>query len=218
MGTELLESTVLEAQSASFQLMGNIVRTIPDIECINQLATSSVFDEVPYANNQPKVKEGLSLLQRWASDYSEEDFDDLYSDYMSLLIGPGKPLASPWESVYNADDPGLVFQKETLEVRKDYQALGLQVDQYKQEPDDNIAYEMEFISVLCNKEIEGLESNNLQLAQDAQDAKARFAKRHPLSWGFEWCSRMTENAKTDFYRGVALLVEGFLSEVKAEIQ
>lgn len=216
MNMSTLDGIMLEEQGAAFLLMSNVIRMMPEKGWLKSLVIEDVFDEVPYAQNQPAAIEGLAAMQKWAASYTEDSFDGVYDDCMRLLVGPGKPLASPWESVYNEASPGLIFQQETLDVRSDYKALGLQVENIMHEPDDSIAYEMEFVSVLCGKAVEALEAGNVSLAMAAQEAKVRFLKRHLLRWGFEWCNKMTDNARTDFYRGVALLVRGFLTEAKAE--
>ena len=44
------------------------------------------------------------------------------------------------------------------------------------------------------------------------DAKDAFLTGHLQTWAFKWCDLVDEHASTDFYRGISLLVRGFLQE------
>jgi len=204
--------TALELEGASYLLMGNILRQMPEHTWLDALATEGVFDEIPFAQENPSVCRGAELLRSWAAEYTQEGADLVYSDCMALLIGPGKPLAAPWESVYSEANEGLIFQQETVDVRKAYRAFGLQIDKLHHEPDDHIAYELEFVATLCARAAEALAGNSGDEAKTILDAKDAFFTNHLSTWAFKWCDLMDENAKTDFYRGIALLVRGFIDE------
>ena len=93
---------------------------------------------------------------------------------MALFVGPGTPLAPPWESVCRHKDEALVFQKETLEVRAAYQELGLQVEKLHHEPDDHIAYELEFFAAAVWQAAEAAKAGGAGRAAKAQAVVARL--------------------------------------------
>lgn len=206
------KSTALELESAAYKLMGAILRQMPERAWLGSLVAEGVFEGVPYASHNPSVQKGAATLLSWAAGYSEDAADKVYDDCMALLIGPGKPLAAPWESVYSEQNEGLIFQQETADVRKAYRAFGLQVDRLNHEPDDHIAYELEFVSTLGARAAEALREGRDDEAQGLVDAKAAFLADHLQTWAFKWCDLVDEHAATDFYRGIALLVRGFLQE------
>lgn len=206
------KSANLELEGASYMLMGRILRQMPEHAWLNALATEGVFDEIPYAQGNDSVQKGAEALRSWAADYTEEKADRVYNDCMALLIGPGKPLAAPWESVYSEANEGLIFQQETADVRKAYRAFGLQVDQLYHEPDDHIAYELEFMAALSSRAAEALREGRDDEARTFLDAKDAFLTGHLQTWAFKWCDLVDEHASTDFYRGISLLVRGFLQE------
>lgn len=206
------KSAELDLEGASYMLMGRILRQMPEHAWLDALAAQGVFDEIPYAQGNPSVQKGADALRIWASGYTEDAADAVYNDCMALLIGPGKPLAAPWESVYSEANEGLVFQQETLDVRRAYRAFGLQVDQLHHEPDDHIAYELEFVATLDARAAEALRAGRDAEAQAFIDAKNAFLTDHLQTWAFKWCDLMDEHAVTGFYRGIALLVRGFLQE------
>ena len=211
------KSEKLESMGAAFLLMSSILRKMPEHAWVHVLAEENVFSEIPFAQDNASAKKGSELLRSWAAAYREEEIDSIYADCMHLLIGPGKPAAPPWESVYSEANEGLIFQQETLDVRKAYRDFGLQVDQLHHEPDDHIAYEMEFVSLLCEKSAELLKSGRDDEAQEAESALQSFLSEHLLKWGFQWCDLVDGKASTDFYRGVSLITRGFLQEAKGEL-
>lgn len=204
--------TALELEGASYMLMANILRQMPEHAWLSSLAAENVFEEIPFAQDNASVKKGAETLCVWTAAYDEPAFDKVYSDCMALLIGPGKPLAAPWESVYSETNEGLIFQQETVDVRKAYRAFGLQIDKLHHEPDDHVAYELEFVATLCNRAAEALGEGRDEDAQGVSAAKDAFLKDHLGTWVFKWCDLMDEHAATDFYRGIALLVRGFVEE------
>lgn len=205
-------SAELDLEAASYLLMSRILRQMPEHSWLDALATQGVFDEIPYGQSNPSVQQGANALRAWADSYTEAAADAVYNDCMALLIGPGKPLAAPWESVYSEANEGLIFQQETLDVRRAYRAFGLQVDQLHHEPDDHIAYELEFVATLASRAAEALRAGREGEAQALLDAKNAFLVDHLQAWAFKWCDLMDEHASTEFYRGIAGLVRGFLQE------
>lgn len=205
----------LEARAAAFLLMSSILRKMPEHEWVNVLAKAEVFREIPFAQGNAFVRKGSEMLCSWADGYTEAEVDGIYSDCMHLLIGPGKPAAPPWESVYSEDSQGLIFQQETLDVRRAYSRFGLQIDQLHHEPDDHLAYEMEFVSRLCARAAELLDSGRESEAVEVESATISFLRDHLLNWGYQWCDLVDEHASTDFYRGLSLLIRGFLQESEA---
>ncbi|MEG2025999.1 MAG: molecular chaperone TorD family protein [Gordonibacter sp.] len=148
----------------------------------------------------------------WTQAYDENSFGAVYADYMNLFIGPGKPLAPPWESIYDCSDEGLVFQRGTLEVRKAYLSFGLQIEEMHHEPDDHIGYELEFVSRLSRLTAEALQRGDVKEAERVLFEQTNFLEKHVFSWVFDWCELVCAHATTDFYRGIAMLIRGFLRE------
>lgn len=212
-----IESEVLECQASAFLLVSTVLRTLPEKKWLDVLVNERVFEAIPYALEQVSIVQAQEALQTWSRSYDETCFDVVYSDYMNLFIGPGKPSAPPWETAYLIEGECLVFQKETLEVRKWFRSFDLQIDKLYNEPDDHIAYELEFIATLSQKAAEALAQGNAAEAERLCQAQSEFLQQHLLTWAFDWCSLVIKNATTDFYRGIAFLVQGFLIEITANL-
>jgi TorA maturation chaperone TorD len=213
--------TTLTAEALVFGLLGKALYAYPDRVWIQSLADEGVFEEAPLGSEQPDVLAGLALLQAWMEEshggMPDDAFDALRSDYTSLFIGPGKVLAPPWESVY-FNDARMVFQEQTLEVRTWYRRFGLEAEKLYQEPDDHIGLELAFLAHLARLGVQALERHDQAAFDDLLSSQRAFLSQHPLKWGPPWCSQVAQQARTAFYRGIALLTRGMLLAVASVLQ
>ena len=211
----------LTGEMLLFGTLSKLLYASPEKEWIHSLMAEKVFDDIPFAAGQADAARGLSLIQNWNSAVWDKDpsaaFSDLETDYLNLFIGAGKVLAPPWESVYSSEER-LVFQEETLQVRAWYRRYGLQSEQLYHEPDDHIGLELSFLAHLAQLALQASEQNDeTRFAKILRDQQA-FLTEHPLRWTQTWCDLVDEHARTDFYRGVALLVNGALRETNGFLQ
>ena len=210
MGMQDMEAWERAADMAA--LLAALLRDEPRGEWLGRLAADEVFAELPYAQDNEDAEAGRALVEAWLATCDEAALEAARSDYMALFVGPGTPLAPPWESVCRHKDEALVFQKEPLEVRAAYQELGLQVEKLHHEPDDHIAYELEFLAVAAQQAADAAEAGDDGRAAEAEAALRDFLERHLSRWGFAWADMVLEHANTDLYHGLALLVKGCLQE------
>ena len=156
-----------------------------------------------------------SALNQWVQQpgsISAAMIQDLNVDNTRLFVGLGRVLAPLWESVYYSEER-LVFQESTLDVRHWYRRFGLEPENLHREPDDHIALEMAFIANLANFSVQALDIGDLDRCESLLQAQRDFADAHLLRWSLSWCQKVLENARTDFYRGIALLTRGALTEL-----
>ena len=197
-------------------LMGVLSKAIqndPNREWLNSLVAQEVFSESPLESSCAEIDEGLSLLQGWSNsvngEISDEQFVNLQTDYSRLFIGPAKPIAPPWESVYFNEDR-MIFQKETAQVRAWYRRFGLEAEKLFKEPDDHIGLELSFLAYLAKLGLQALEDADETKFAEILQAKSQFISEHPLKWVKGWSELVQKNAHSDFYRGLAHLIHGAL--------
>jgi putative dimethyl sulfoxide reductase chaperone len=209
-------TTTLTGEFLTLQLLGKLLYEYPHHEWYDVLASEGVFSELPFGSEQPTILAGQALLQAWTSTHldglSTEAFDELLSEYTRLFIGPGKVLAAPWESVYFGDDR-TIFQEQTLQVRQWYRQFGLEPEKLHSEPDDHVGLEFAFLAHLARLALEALERDDTAAFDQYLDAQRRFLVEHSLQWVPLWATLVNENARTDFWRGVALLARGVTIEL-----
>jgi len=210
---------ILPGQTLVVRLLARAIGSFPDRPWLDALIAHNVFKEIPFARAQPDVIEGLQILDAWAKKnagaLTDFEFEALQVDHTHLFTTTlGGAYAPPWESVY-CNDSHLLYQQETLAVRNWYRRLGLEPQRLHQEPDDHIALELGFIAFLAAAAGEALESDDTARFTACIDAQCEFASEHLLRWAPHWCRRVAASARTDFFRGVALLTRGSLTELAA---
>jgi TorA maturation chaperone TorD len=207
--------SVLLGEKLVFDLCGRILYDTLDRVWLQSLIDEDIFAEAPFAGSREKVQAGLKYLQAWASEnksgISDQAFLNLQTDYTRLFVGIVKVLVPVWESVYFNQDR-MVFQEETLNVRKWYRRFGLEPEKLHQEPDDHIGLELQFMAHLAGLGLNALEQKDEVSLQKIIEAQRGFLSEHLLRFVFKWQELLEENARTDFYRGVGLLVVGSLLE------
>lgn len=103
-------------------------------------------------------------------------------EYTKLFVGPPRPAAAPWETMYRPGSEGATvgFGQATFEMRALLREAGLEVSNENNQYADHIGIELLYASVLCER-----------LAQADGDAEAQeelaeklkgFAQNHPLAW------------------------------------
>lgn len=198
-----------------FGLLGKCLHNNPNRGNLDQLTDEDIFSEAPFAADQPATAKGLGLLQRWAKAYAADPealLGDVQSDYTRLFMQvAGLPVA-PWESVYYSEER-LVFQESTLDVRRWYRRFGLEPINLHKEPDDHIGLELLFIAHLARLALKATQEDSTTDLERPLEAQRGFCKEHLLIWAPVWCDLMLEHARTDYYRGLALLVRGALTEL-----
>ncbi len=208
--------SLLTGEVLTFNLLGRALYMEPERAWLQSLATDDIFSEAPLGNEQPDVQSGLLLLQEWTlrnrNGLNDEAFESVKNDYTRLFQGPGKVLAPPWESVYFSEER-MTFQQQTLDVRNWYRRYGLQAINLYQEPDDHIGLELLFVAHLAQRSLLALEQNETAVFDELLSAQCDFLSAHPLTWTALWSKDVHTHAKTDFFRGLAMLTQGVLTEV-----
>lgn len=211
---------LLTGESLLCSLLGQILYTHPERDWLQALAGSrDIFAEAPFAEEQPDVIEGLAAVRAWfdahPGELDDASLSELKIDYAQLFIGTSEQMpAYPWESVYISKKPFL-FLESTLEVREWYYRYGLEVVNFKREPEDFIGFELTFLAHLSTLGAEAAEQGDVEQLAALVQAQHDFLSDHLLRWGFEWANNAARTAETDFYRGFILMARGALAELAA---
>mgnify|MGYP001828627672 CR=1 FL=1 len=195
-----------------FGLLGKALYLIPDKEWLDPLVDDELFNQAPFASDQPQVVKGLALLSAWSHSFNKDSLSELKIDHTRMFTGTFRIPTAPWESVYFSDER-LVFQEQTLDVRSWYRRFGLEAVEYQKEPDDHIGLELLFVAHLAGLGMAACESGDQDRLDEIFEAQRGFLSAHLLRWGPLWCSLVEEHAQTNFYRGLALVLQGALLEL-----
>lgn len=207
--------TALMGETLVCGLLNKALYEYPDRVWLQALIDEEVFAQAPFAEQQPDVIAALSALQTWTAHPDSSPsalFDDVRADYTRLFIGLDRVLAAPWESVY-FNDERLLFQVQTQQVRQWYLRYGLESENLHKEPDDHIGLELGFLAHLAQRGLQAIDQNDPAAFEDALAAQRGFLAEHLLKWASAWCDQVLAHAQTEFYRGIALLTRGVLTEL-----
>ena len=203
-----------------YNLLAKMLQDLPDEETYawyESLLEEDILSDQIFNGDNADITKGLKLIKSWLYGYQKDSstgLEKINIDHTRLFLGVGKPLAPPWESVY-FDEGGRLFQKETFDVRAWFRKYNLQIDKFHNEPDDHLGFELAFLGYLCARCLSALERDDEAEFQHLMEDQKEFFIQHPAKWIPSWYDRMQQNAQTDFFIGLALLVKGGMSELAA---
>jgi len=125
------------------------------------------------------------------------------------LVGPGKLVAYPWESVYTGSEK-LLFQESTLRVRQFYRKYGYLPQAYPHVADDHISLELHFMAKLSQRALEAFQQNDLQSVRNLLEGQKIFMKYHLLNWIPQYAENMKMSKTSHMYPQFALATDAFI--------
>jgi len=144
-----------------------------------------------------------------------DDLSPLEIDFSKLFVGPFELLAPPYGSIY-LEGIRQVMGDSTMEARRLYRELGLDISKEVSDPPDHIAVELEFMHFLVFKEIEALWAGAYTVAEDYVRKQMSFLDSHLGAWVSEFSDLVTKNSETVFYKCLGVLTVRFLEKETAE--
>lgn len=166
----------------------------------------------PVSTGNASVDEGYRLLAKYLSNTWENSITELAVDYARVFIGhgvDGYSAAYPFESVYTSEKR-LLMQGARDEVLALYRVAGLEKQESWREGEDHIALELEYMQILSLRTAEALREGDQDRALSLLKSQFNFMDVHLGGWAPLLTGEMRTFAKTDFYKGLAYMAEGFL--------
>lgn len=199
------------AHIVAYRFLNKVFYQLPDESFIDTLVAEDLFSEWPLPENE-QTQIGLALMKSFTDKWSNDQLADLRRDYSRLFSGPDRLLAPPWESVYLSREH-LLFEEETMAVRRFYNRFDVQAPNLNKEPDDHVALELAFMAHLCTLGLSAIDEGNIKTLETNLQAQRDFLSEHLLRWGPLFCQRVTERAETDYFCGVGHLALGSLHTI-----
>lgn len=192
-----------DAFATAWTVLARVLGEAPEAEALDRLRSPDLLQDWPLQGMQDPseiLRRGLASLAESRS--VGENAALAADDHMRLLRGPGSALASPYESVHRSRE-GLVFERETLQVRDWYARFGLQAPRLDHDPDDQIHLELEFCATLLRRGLDALDRGDEDTARKLFAAHQSFCQEHLLQWAPAFFEALSQGAQTHFYRGIA---------------
>jgi TorA maturation chaperone TorD len=158
---------------------------------------------------------GFETLSRQPAPASPRGaMEALEVEHARLLVGPGLPVAPPYESVWvdreDEDIAGPLWGDSTLAVRDAYRQAGLTA-RSGHEPPDHLAAELEFMALLWQREAHLIRGQDARAVEGAREHRAHFLSDHLRCWAPLMAARVVEEAQHPLYRAAARLLQAVLS-------
>ena len=184
--------------------------TLPKKELINTL------EQLEQAFETLESEAGSHIRFIHKEILGSEEWTDLKVDYAHLFVGPYCVLAPPYGSVY-LEDSRRVMGDSTIDVQKRYAEAGLTIAEIFKDNPDHIQAELEFMSFLIFKEIEAIQEVSFETFSSFLHTQKSFLQDHLSVWVKEFTQKIKKHSQKNFYQGLAMATQTFISEDFAEI-
>ncbi|EHQ90788.1 TorD/DmsD family molecular chaperone [Desulfosporosinus youngiae] len=184
----------------------------PSKEFLRTVSHEGFIEGFPFAEDSALIHEGAENVSEYLKNQdvlSEEVHDKLHWDYTRMFIGPYELPAPPWESAY-LNKERLLFQEETINVRRAYLKYAFLPKDFGHEADDHLGLELDFMYQLSELAEAKVSKQDIGgLVEVLRDQKA-FLEDHLLKWVPEFSKQAARHAQTQFYEGMVKILAGFL--------
>ena len=198
----------------AFAFVGNTL-----LAPMNQTGTAGLdpkfwtaFPDFGYSQVKAAI-EACGEYARGAKQHAADGGDSVQRvsvEYTALFIGPPRPQAAPWETMYaNGNQEVTVgFGRATFEMRELLREAGLEISNENNQYADHIGIELLYASVLCTRFAEA-DGDTVAQAELATKLSS-FVQEHPLSWIDKLISAVEASKPNGYFaatlsRGQALL-------------
>lgn len=206
---DLIEA--MENRAFGYTFFKNFFFVEPDFAYIRGLREGDYFKGFPYGEKNKELASTLDKLKEELDRIKEVDLGDLKWDYTRMFVGPGDLTAPPWESSYVNEDK-LLFQEETLQVRRSYLKYNYLSSNYPHEAEDHIALELDFMAKLSIKAMDDLEKGDLDSFLAIAVDQRYFLEEHLNKWVFEFIDKVESTSQSKYFKIIGRLLGLFIKE------
>lgn len=194
----MIDTVELDAAAAVLFTLGRFHRQAPDSEALG--AFWELAEEWPLPIDAT-TKAGLAEFTQ--SRTESESAASIRTDHNWLYGVSATAKIPPYESVHR-DREGLLFDQQTLAVRKIYRSIGLEVPELNRVPDDHIGTEMDFVAQCFVRALDAADAADDKATTAYLQLAASFLDEHVSQWAPEVLAQAADLADTHFMRGVCL--------------
>lgn len=200
---------IAHARKKTYSLLARLYRAEVDAHLLEDLRTLEFGSQ---GTADDGVAEGYQMMRADLDGGEQTLLTALAVDYARVFLGAGQTsgqVAYPYESVYTSADH-LIMQESRDQVVDCYRKQGLAVAEGLPEPEDHIAFELEFMAALAALSAGMFADADLDRAESLLRVQESFLSDHLLNWTPRFFQHLGEFAVTNFYKGLAKVTRGFL--------
>ena len=197
---ESLAIEIFEVRASLYGLLAKCLFSEPSSEILKEVEKQlSSFRKQIAIWDEPQLK---TSFQNFLNALAQSNPENLAVDYAGLFLGGKEGSSCPSESSYLEK---IVYGQSTLKVIEFYAQYGFIKDETFREPDDHIAVEFAFMSVMGWSFVEMIGEGRTEFTHypNHLEPQLNFLTDHLMKWVPAWAAHVRESSETDFYRTLA---------------
>ncbi len=205
---------VLGTREGFYGFLAQTYLTEPSVEFLCELVA-----QLDIIKKNKLFQKGTDLLYYFfegSDDKLQDKQGMLAKEFVYLFVAPGIHCIHPYESVHRSKKR-LLKQEPYDQVIQALRESGLGKREECKELEDHIALEFEYMEILCGDTMRALVGNEKGKVRELLERQRLFLVKHLLRWVPGFCKRICQESNSQFYQGIALITEAFLSSEKARI-
>jgi len=151
-------------------------------------------------------------------------FNEVRSEYTRLFDHPDMPTVHRFESVFRHFEahpelttyegaPRLFISPAALDAERCYKQAGFTRSPDLNEPADNMATELEFMSNLYAAKAKAHEEQDVNAYAQADECLTEFTRVHLHKWAIPFFEKCVQKSRNPVYRAVGLVGAAFMTEM-----
>lgn len=203
---------VVQARAGMFSTLAGLYFDRLTEEQIRSMAAQD-YTELMRSEN-PLIASGFNDIYRFLRKRNTGTRQELAVDFSSCFLGTHSYkglVAQPYESLF-LDASGQLNAAPRSSVYRLYKQERVSLRKGYDYPEDHLAFECEFMMILCNRTQAALESDDIDEAVRLLRLQRSFMDEHINAWFERLHDLSLKFIKTRFYRGVLNITQGFFDE------
>lgn len=200
-------------RASVYELLVGVFGHIPDQHYLDRVMGDDLkqFLETCCDMNSAIFKAGVDHVNTYQSlgvgRPGAEVLEEMGVDRTTIMRGTGhQDMTPPHETLYRGKENA---GESLLEIKRFYRKSGLMPEDRVNEPPDYLCIELDFMKHLCLREQKQW-SKSEDVAETIGYEEA-FLSNHLGNWVGAFCQQAQKHARTDFYRGFAMILEAFVA-------
>lgn len=204
---------IAELRSEIYGFIVSVINTLPDKFLLNRIKEKEILEFIICLQlfENEKITEGSILIKNYISKkntYNEVTHLGIDRTRLFRAYGVDSFLAPNESNYHNKFKDEDCTNKVMLRVVDFYRKAGVLPAADCTESPDFLSVELDFMRILCEKErMQWLENKE---ASSVISLEQNFLTQHLCQWVKSYCGAALKIAKTDFYKGLILLVAGIV--------
>lgn len=174
---------LLVSRAYLYTLFNRLFGGTPNAELLEVLKSGMTADVVEeFSADSPELGALMGFLKGLREQDAASLLDAAKDEYTRIFIGPANLPASPYESPYTGAHDMALFQENTVAVRREYRAQGLQARRVQAVPDDHVALMCAFMAELGKRSLALFRAGVFVECAAGLRMQLSFEKRHLEHW------------------------------------